>query len=111
MCFDTIRSPLRKVDQVVQCARRYATRLFLLPNRSLAFLTDIEICRAETGAQKSPVQDLKSGNRRPETPAHQPNPPECRRFPQHPEITTQRPNWLAGHMRFELGNPSGTNSI
>ena len=38
-------------------------------------------------------------------------PTDMSRVPPHAEITPQRPDWLAGHMRFELGNPSGTNSI
>jgi len=37
--------------------------------------------------------------------------PQLSGVPQNPEIMPQRPDWLAGHMRFELRNPSGRKSI
>ena len=42
--------------------------------------TEIGKWQAETGVAKPPIRDRKSRNCRPETPARQPNPPECRRF-------------------------------
>jgi hypothetical protein len=42
--------------------------------------TEIGKWRAETDARKPPAGDQKPQNCRPETRAHRPNPPECRRF-------------------------------
>src|SRR6266404_4151883 len=42
--------------------------------------TEIEKWRAETGAANPPIRDRESGNCRPETRAHLPNPRECRQL-------------------------------